>query len=159
MHETLITVTGNLVADPEMRTTSNGDQFVTFRLACTERRRDANGAWGDGHTNYVRVTAFRSLAANVAGTCRQGMRVVVQGRLRVTQWRSEERRGTSVEIDAHAVGVELTFAHAVVTRGVWCAVPDRLADVAHQEIREDDAAELEDGLRVDLATGEVRQDG
>lgn len=139
MHETMITVVGNLVADPEMRTTSRGEVFATFRLACTERKRDQQGQWGDGHTNYVRVTAFRSLGQNVLGTLGRGNRVVVQGRLRVTEWESGERRGTSVEIDAHSVGAELTFAHAKVTKGVWSAVPDPLDDTSMQALREQDA--------------------
>ncbi|WP_050348084.1 single-stranded DNA-binding protein [Arsenicicoccus sp. oral taxon 190] len=139
MHETIVTITGNLVADPELRITSKGEGFATFRLACTERRRDANGVWTDGHTNFVRVTTFRSLAQNVMGTLKRGNRCIVQGRLRVADWESGERRGTSVEIDAHAVGPDLTFAYADVTRGTWSAVPDRLTDTAVQQVHAQDA--------------------
>ena len=55
MHETMITVTGNLCADPELRFTQGGDAFAAFRIACTERKRNREGGWGDGHTNFVRV--------------------------------------------------------------------------------------------------------
>ncbi|MCG7323135.1 single-stranded DNA-binding protein [Arsenicicoccus bolidensis] len=128
MHETMITVTGNLCADPELRFTQGGDAFAAFRIACTERKRNREGGWGDGHTNFVRVTAFRSLGQNCAATLKQGTRVIVRGRLRVTDWEQGERRGTNVEIDAHSVGPDLTFAFADVTKGVHSSGTDRMAD-------------------------------
>lgn len=128
MHETMITVTGNLCADPELRFTQGGDVFAAFRIACTERKRNREGGWGDGHTNFVRVTAFRSLGQNCAASLKQGTRVIVRGRLRVTDWEQGERRGTNVEIDAHAVGPDLTFAFADVTKGVHSSTSDRMAD-------------------------------
>ena len=106
MHETMITVTGHLCADPELRFTQGGDAFAAF----------------------VRVTAFRSLGQNCAATLKQGTRVIVRGRLRVTDWEQGERRGTNVEIDAHSVGPDLTFAFADVTKGVHSSGTDRMAD-------------------------------
>ncbi|MCH8613414.1 single-stranded DNA-binding protein [Arsenicicoccus dermatophilus] len=145
MHESIVTVTGNLLADPELRITKTGDQFASFRLACTERRRDRNGVWGDGHTNIVRVTCFRTLAQNVMGSLGSGSRVVVTGRLRIATWETEERRGTSVEIDAHAIGAELTFAHGRLTRGVWSSVADRMDDAELQRLRQGDDGETSPG--------------
>lgn len=109
MNETQVTMLGNAVEDPVLRFGKSGQPFVTFRLASTVRRRDpATGLFVDAGTNFVTVLAFRQLARNVAESVRKGQPVVVSGRLRVNQWSSGERTGTSVEIDAATVGHDLT---------------------------------------------------
>jgi single stranded DNA-binding protein len=109
VNETQVTMLGNAVEDPVLRFGKSGQPFVTFRLASTVRRRDpATGLFVDAGTNFVTVLAFRQLARNVAESVRKGQPVVVSGRLRVNQWSSGERTGTSVEIDAATVGHDLT---------------------------------------------------
>lgn len=108
MNETYLTVCGNVVADPIRRTSKAGVQFVAFRLASTSRRYDAtSSAYVDGATNFVNVTAFRGLGANLADSLHKGDPVIVYGRMRVTQWSSGDRQGTSVDIDAYSAGHDL----------------------------------------------------
>lgn len=102
-------MSGNAVEDPVRRVTRNGDAYVTLRLASTVRRRDqASGRYVDAETNFVTVMAFRQLALNVAESVRKGQPLIVTGRLRVNQWRTEEKSGVRVEIDATGVGHDLS---------------------------------------------------
>ena len=118
--DNIVTVCGNLVADPRYRRTDDGLDICSFRIGATPRRFDrATQAWVDGPTSWFSVTAWRALATNCAASLRRGERVVVQGRLRTRDWTSDEgRTGTSVEIDALAVGHDLTWGTTSFTRVV-----------------------------------------
>src|SRR5690625_977006 len=84
--ETVITVVGNLTADPELRFTPSGAAVASFTVASTPRTfdRQAN-EWKDGETLFLRCSVWREAAENVAESLAKGNRVIVQGR-------SEERR-------------------------------------------------------------------
>jgi single-strand DNA-binding protein len=88
-------------------------------MASTHRRFDrTTKKWVDGETNWYTITAFRQLAINVAGSVSKGERVVVSGKLRVRDWDNGERAGTSVEIEAEAIGHDLTWGTSTFTRTV-----------------------------------------
>lgn len=117
MNETMVTVCGNVVADPEPRVTKNAERrFTTFRIASTPRRLVGN-EYVDGPTSFLNVVAFNRLGANAQRSVKKGDAVIVQGRLRVTQWSSGERSGTSVEIDAFAIGHDLNRGTTTYHRG------------------------------------------
>ena len=118
MHENVLTVIGNVVNDPVLRTTRTGAAFAAFRVASTPRRfNPTTNAFEDAATNFYNVTAFRALAANVGQSIEKGHPVVVTGRVRVNQFvRGDGTPGTSIEIDAHAVGHDLSRGSAVFTR-------------------------------------------
>ncbi|CAO5228333.1 single-stranded DNA-binding protein [Frankia sp. AgKG'84/4] len=111
MLDTIITLVGNLVDDPEHRTTANGASVCSFRLASTPRRFDrAENRWVDGTTLFLRVSCWRQLADNVAASLGRGDRALVYGRLRQRSFEtSEGERRVTYEIDADAVGAELTW--------------------------------------------------
>ena len=80
--DTVITVIGNLTADPELRWTQSGAAVADFTVASTPRTYDRNaGEWRDGDTLFMRCSVWRDTAENVAESLRKGMRVIVQGRL------------------------------------------------------------------------------
>ncbi|RQP10269.1 MAG: single-stranded DNA-binding protein [Microbacteriaceae bacterium] len=112
-----LTVAG-VVATPVKHTiTSEGLDVSQFRLASSNRRFDtATRSWVDGETNWYTIVAFRHLAANLAASLDKGQRVLVTGRLRVRDWRSDDKKGTSVEIVADAVGHDLAWGTARFTR-------------------------------------------
>ncbi|THJ70243.1 single-stranded DNA-binding protein [Candidatus Frankia alpina] len=122
MLDTTITLVGNLVDNPEHRTTTNGASVCSFRLASTPRRFDrSENRWVDGATLFLRVSCWRQLADNVAESLARGDRALVYGRLRQRSFEtSEGERRVSYEIDADAIGTELTW-HAArsqrLTRG------------------------------------------
>lgn len=113
----LVTVTGFVGSDPRHNVTAAGLSITNFRLATTRRYFDrAKGEWVDGETNWYSVAAFRQLAVNAAASISKGDRVVVQGRLRVRPWETGEKSGTAVEIDADAIGHDLSWGRTEFTR-------------------------------------------
>ncbi|MGR2751553.1 single-stranded DNA-binding protein [Agromyces arachidis] len=113
----LVTVTGFVGNDPRHSVTDSGLAITNFRLATTRRFFDrAKGEWADGETNWYSVAAFRQLAVNAAASVSRGDRVVVHGRLRVRSWETGEKSGTAVEIDADAIGHDLSWARTQATR-------------------------------------------
>lgn len=118
--DNIVTVCGNVVADPRYRRTDDGLDICSFRIGATPRRFDRGvQQWVDGPTSWFSVTAWRGLAANCAVSLHRGERVVVQGRLRTRDWTTEDgKSGTSVEIDAVAVGHDLTWGTTSFTRVV-----------------------------------------
>ncbi len=109
MNDVIVTVTGNVCHDVRHVVTEQGTHIASFRLASTPRRFDRHeGRWVDGETNYLTVTCWRHLAENVASSLGKGDPVIVVGRLQVRNWERDGMRGRSVEIDATAVGHDLT---------------------------------------------------
>lgn len=116
--ETVITIIGNLTADPELRFTPNGAAVASFTVASTPRTFDRQaGEWRDGETLFMRCSVWREMAENVAETLHKGQRVIVNGRL--TQRSFETREGekrTVVEMQVEEVGPSLRYATAQITR-------------------------------------------
>lgn len=116
-NDTLITIVGNLTADPNLRFTANGAAVVDFTVASTPRSFDRqSGQWRDGETLFLRCTAWRDYAENVADSLTKGMRVVVQGRLTQSNYERDGQKRTSYEIQVDEVGPSLRYAKAQVTR-------------------------------------------
>ncbi len=116
--ETVITVVGNLVDDPELRFTPSGAAVANFRIASTPRTFDKQtNDWKDGDALFLTCSVWRQAAENVAESLQKGMRVVVQGRLKSRQYETREgEKRTVFEIDVDEVGPSLKYATAKVTR-------------------------------------------
>ncbi len=116
--ETVITVVGNLTADPELRFTPSGAAVANFTIASTPRTFDRQtNEWKDGEALFLRCSVWREAAENIAESLTKGMRVIAQGRL--TQRSYETREGekrTVVELQVDEIGPSLRFASAKVTR-------------------------------------------
>ena len=111
-----ITITGLVATTPRHIVTSEGLAISSFRLASTQRRYDtAAEKWIDGDTNWYTVTCFRHLAIHVAESVNKGDRIVAVGTLRIREWETEERRGMSIEVEADAIGHDLTWGTALFT--------------------------------------------
>ena len=116
--DTVITVIGNLTADPELRWTQSGAAVADFTVASTPRTYDRNaGEWRDGDTLFMRCSVWRETAENVAESLRKGMRVIVQGRLTQRSYDTQQgERRTVVELQVDEVGPSRRRARAQVTR-------------------------------------------
>jgi single-strand DNA-binding protein len=116
--ETVITVVGNLVDDPELRFTPSGAAVANFRIASTPRTFDRqSNEWKDGEALFLSCSVWRQAAENVAESLQKGMRVVVQGRLKQRQYETREgEKRTVVELDVEEVGPSLKYATAKVAR-------------------------------------------
>ena len=120
--DTYLTVVGNLTADPEVRTTSNGGTVVNLTIASTPRQYDRNsGQWEDGETLFLRCSAwdtqYHPTASNIRSSLSKGMRVIAQGRLAQRSYQDREGNNrTVVEMRLDEIGPALTRNTAQVTR-------------------------------------------
>ncbi len=116
--EPTITVVGNLTADPDLRFTSTGVAVLDFTVASTPRVYDReSGEWRDHHTLFLRCNLWRQAAENAAKSLTKGTRVIVQGRLKQRSFETKEGdKRTVVELDVDAIGPELRYASAKVSK-------------------------------------------
>lgn len=116
--ETVITVVGNLVDDPELRFTPSGAAVAKFRVASTPRVFDRQTSeWRDGDSLFLTCSVWRQAAENVAESLTKGTRVMVQGRLKQRSY--EDREGikrTVFELEVDEVGPSLRNATTKVTK-------------------------------------------
>lgn len=114
-----LTLTGLIATQPKHIMTTEGLAITSFRLASTQRRFDrAQDKWVDGDTNWYTITMFRQLAMNGSMSLTKGERVIVTGRLRIREWDNGEKHGLNVDIEADAVGHDLTWGTSTYTRSV-----------------------------------------
>lgn len=167
MNETTMTIVGNLVDAPKLRRTKSGHCVANFRVASTQRRFDREkGAWADGDTLFVSVTAWRALGENVAQSLHKGTPVVVTGRYYQRDYEKDEVLRTAYELEASAVGPDLSRGVATFERTIRPVTPqfevgpdgapeDRTheyLDLADEDIDADNPT-----VEVDETTGEVRE--
>lgn len=115
--ETVITIVGNLTADPELRTTRNG-AVANFSIAATPRVYNSQAnQWEDGQVLFLRCSARRDLASHCAQTLRKGMRVIAQGRLQQRSYQAQDGSNrTVIEMTLDEIGPSLRYATAQVQK-------------------------------------------
>lgn len=116
--DTPITIVGNVVADPELKYTPSGAAVANFRVASTPKKfNKETRQWEDQEGLFLTCNAWKSLAENVTESLHKGMRVIVTGTLRQRSYETREgQKRTVYEIEVDAVGPDLRFATAQVTR-------------------------------------------
>ena len=114
--DTQITIAGNLVDDPELRSTPAGQPVARFRVASTPRFHDnSTGEWKDGDSLFLTCNVWRQAAENAAESLQRGMRVIVTGRLRQRSYETKEgEKRTVYEVEVDDVGPSLRNASAKV---------------------------------------------
>ena len=116
--DTVITIIGNLTADPELRFTPSGAAVANFTVASTPRQFDRqSNEWKDGETLFMRCSIWRDAAENVAESLHRGTRVLVSGRLKSRSYETKEgEKRTVIELEVDEVGPSLRYASAKVTK-------------------------------------------
>jgi single-strand DNA-binding protein len=116
--ETVITVVGNLTADPELRYTQSGLAVANFTIASTPRTfNKQTNEWDDGEALFLRASCWREFAEHVAGSLTKGTRVIASGRLSQRSYETKEgEKRTSIELEVDEIGPSLKYATASVTR-------------------------------------------
>lgn len=116
--DTVITIVGNLVDDPELRFTPSGAAVAKFRVASTPRYLDkTTNEWKDGDSLYLTCNVWRQAAENAAESLQRGMRVIVQGRLKQRSYETKEgEKRTVFEVEVDEVGPSLKNATAKVAK-------------------------------------------
>ena len=116
--ETIITVVGNLTADPEIRTVGNGSSVASFTIASTPRTWNRNtGQFEDGQALFMRCSAWRDMAEHCAQSLAKGMRVIAQGRLQQRSYQAQDgSQRTVFELQVDEIGPSLRYATAQVAK-------------------------------------------
>src|SRR6476469_8602768 len=116
--DTVITIIGNLTADPELRFTPSGAAVANFTVASTPRQFDRqSNEWKDGETLFMRGSVWRDAAENVAESLQRGTRVLVTGRLKSRSYDTKEgEKRTVMELEVDEVGPSLRYATAKVNK-------------------------------------------
>jgi single-strand DNA-binding protein len=116
--DTVITVVGNLTADPELRFTPSGAAVASFTIASTPRSFDrTSNEWKDGEALFLRCSIWRQAAENAAESLTRGMRVVAQGRLQQRSYETREgEKRTVIELQVDEIGPSLKYASAKVNK-------------------------------------------
>ncbi|MCR6486733.1 single-stranded DNA-binding protein [Amycolatopsis sp. OK19-0408] len=116
--ETMVTVVGNLTADPELRFTPAGTAVANFTVASTSRQFDReSGTWRDGDAMFLRCSIWRQYAESVAESLVRGTRVIAHGRLRQRSYETKEgEKRTVMELDVDEIGPSLRYATAKVNK-------------------------------------------
>ena len=118
MNDTIITITGNLTGDPELRFTPSGAGVANFTIASTPRKFDKQSSeWRDGETLFMRCSVWRDAAENVAESLARGMRVIATGRLTSRSYETKEgEKRTVTELEVDEIGPSLKSATAKVNK-------------------------------------------
>ena len=116
--DTLLTLVGNLTADPELRFTPAGAAVANFTVASTPRSfNKQTSEWVDGETLFMRCSVWREAAENVSESLVRGSRVIVTGRLKSRSWDDKDgSRRTVMELEVDEIGPSLRYATAKVTK-------------------------------------------
>lgn len=116
--ETVITIVGNLTADPEIRTTGSGASVASFTIASTPRSWNRNtNQFEDGQALFMRCSAWRDLATHCAQSLAKGMRVIAQGRLQQRSYQAQDGSNrTVIELQVDEIGPSLKYATAQVQK-------------------------------------------
>jgi len=116
--DTVVTVIGNLTADPELRFTASGAAVANFTVASTPRTFDrSTGEWKDGEALFLRCNIWRQPAENVAESLTRGARVIVSGRLKQRSFETKEgEKRTVIELEVDEIGPSLRYATAKINR-------------------------------------------
>lgn len=116
--DTIITVIGNLVADPELRFTPSGVAVASFTIASTPRtyNKDTN-TWEDGESLFLKCNLWRQAAENLAESFTKGTRVIAQGKIKQRSYETKEgEKRTVVELDVEDIGASIKTATIKINR-------------------------------------------
>lgn len=136
MNDTTVTIIGNLTADPELRFTQNGLAVVNFTIASTPRTFDRQtNDWKDGDTLFLRASAWREFAENIAKDLKKGAHVIAVGKLKQRQYETKEgEKRTSIDLDVDEIGTAVrhrstntTVQPATETANTWNTPTDESA--------------------------------
>jgi single-strand DNA-binding protein len=125
MYETNVTLVGTVITRIDRRRLTSGIPVVSFRVACTERRYDRGAeSWVDAGKLYASVTCWRRLAENVHASFVTGDPIIVYGRLHTREFEKDGQLRSVTEVEASAVGPDLTRCTAALTRTKRVAAAD-----------------------------------
>ena len=114
-----VTVTGYVAMEPKLVLTKHKQTpVVNLRIGTTYRRMDAStGEWRELGTSFFTVNCWNRLAFSVAASLRKGDPIIVRGRLKTRAWNDNGTTRTAHEIEADAIGHDMTYGWSHFMRG------------------------------------------
>ena len=101
-----VVLTGNLTADPELRSLASGNSVCKLRLACnTRRKNNATGTWED-KPNFFDITVWGAQGENCARFLAKGRPVAIDGRLEWREWEATDGSGKRQAVEIVADNVQ-----------------------------------------------------
>jgi single-strand DNA-binding protein len=99
-----VVISGNLTRDPELRATGSGMSVLKMGVAVNDRRKNQqSGEWED-YANFIDVTMFGARAEAVSRFLSKGSKVAIEGKLRWSQWESQQGdKRSKVEVIADEI--------------------------------------------------------
>ncbi len=90
-------VIGNVTKDPEMRTTTSGQNVLTIGVATNERWREKGTNELKERTEFHNVVIWGDLAKTVQQSVKKGQRLFVSGRVQTRTWETQtgQKRATT----------------------------------------------------------------
>jgi len=109
-NDTNLTIVGYLTADPELKSTSSGLAVVNLTIASTPSKFDKlTNAWVNGETTFMRASAWRTFAEQIAASLRKGDKVIALGRLVSQSFTDKEGNNrTSLQLELESLGLDLS---------------------------------------------------
>ena len=141
MNDIYMTVTGWVAKTPELRVTTDNTEWTTLRVGSTPRRRNAEGNWVDGVTQWFDVKVWGRFARNVVQSIQGGQPVIVSGRMFTEEWQTADGTRSKLVINAQSIGHDLTRGETTFVRVKYESGPDgKVVDVTGAEELADDGA-------------------
>lgn len=97
-----VIISGNLTRDAELRSTQSGISVLSMGVAVNDSRKNANGEWED-YANFIDCVMMGSRADKLAQHLKKGTKVVVEGKLRWSQWEKDGQKRSKVEVVADSL--------------------------------------------------------
>lgn len=117
MDGAMCTIIGFVATTPRMMETKYGETMASFRLGCSPGRYDKQTrSWVNGPRSFFTVVCFRGLAKNAATSLQRLDHVVVYGKLKAYEWERDGKSGTTVEVEATAIGHDLNLGTSMFAR-------------------------------------------
>ena len=116
-NQLMLTVIGNLTADPELRYTPSGDAVASFTIASNPHTyHRGSGEWKHGEPMFLRCTLWRQAAEHAIDGLTRGTRVIAHGRLTQRSYQTEDGdKRTLVELQVDEIGPSIRYATVQVS--------------------------------------------
>lgn len=109
MSSSVVTIIGNLTADPTLRQTTGGASVTQFSVAVSRSWKNKSDQWEE-ETSYFDVVAWSELANNSCESLKKGNRVIVTGRLEQQSWTKDGEKRSKIVLVADDLGPSLRKA-------------------------------------------------
>ena len=100
-----VTVSGNVVRDPELRFTNSNKAVCEFTVAWNQMARDGQ----EKKAHFFDCVAWEKMAESVSENARRGQRITVTGRLNFESWEKDGQKRNKVNVVVEDVCMSLKF--------------------------------------------------